>query len=302
MTLGLAYIAMVLIWASTPLAIQSATTQMAPVWAALLRVVIGGGLGLAWLAVTRRRLPMGWADLRTYLLGCINVFTGILLTFNAAQHLVSGMICVIFGFSPVVSTLMARLVLDEPPLRPLQWWAVLLGIVGLSVVFLNELDAPLQYRMAVLSALGAVCCFCAGNVLLKRYPADMGALEQTTGTLLVAIPFYLVALWVIGAPVVWPSGLPLASLLYLGIGGSLVGFMCQYYVLSRVSSATIALSTFMTPPIALLLGHLAKGEVLSTGEMVGTFCVLAALLCYFSEQAGLRRARDTTGGVRDGHL
>lgn len=124
MTLGLAYVAMILIWASTPLAIQSATTLMTPEWAALIPVVIGGGLGLAWLALGRRRLPLQPADLRTYLLGCINVFTGILLTFNAAQHLVSGMICVIFGFSPVVSTLMARAVLDEPPLRPLQWWGV----------------------------------------------------------------------------------------------------------------------------------------------------------------------------------
>lgn len=289
MTLGLAYVAMILIWASTPLAIQSATTQMTPAWAALMRVVIGGSLGLAWLALGRRRLPLQAADLRTYLLGCINVFTGILLTFNAAQHLVSGMICVIFGFSPVVSTLMARAVLDEPPLRPLQWWAVGLGICGLSVVFLDEIDAPLQHRMAVLSALGAVCCFCAGNVLLKRYPAHMGALEQTTGTLVMAIPFYVLTILVMDEPLTWPSGLPLVSLLYLGIGGSLLGFMCQYYVLSRVSSATIALSTFMTPPIALLLGHLAKGEVLSHAEMVGTGCVLAALLCYFSGQAGHKR-------------
>jgi drug/metabolite transporter (DMT)-like permease len=303
MSLALAYVAMILIWASTPLAIQSATTQLSPEWAALGRVVIGGALGLAWLLASRRRLPTGSADLRTYFLGCINVFTGVLMTFHAAQHLVSGMICVIFGFSPIVSTLMSRFVLDEPGLRLVQWLAVMLGLSGLGFVFMDELDAPEAHRLAVLSAFGAVCCFCAGNVLLKRYPARMGALEQTTGTLLMAIPLFAVSVLVGDESPSWPSGIPLLSMLYLGIGGSLAGVMCQYYVLSRVSSATIALSTFMTPPIALLLGYLIKGETLSLAQIAGTVCVLAALLCYFSGHVGsFRQGRRSAGVLPHEHV
>jgi drug/metabolite transporter (DMT)-like permease len=47
---------------------------------------------------------------------------------------------------------------------------------------------------------------------------------------------------------------------YLGVFGSVIGFMLYYYTLKHLRVSTIALITLITPVTALLLGHYLNGE------------------------------------------
>jgi drug/metabolite transporter (DMT)-like permease len=81
----------------------------------------------------------------------------------------------------------------------------------------------------------------------------------------------------------WPAQVtPRAawSILYLGVGGSVVGFLLYFYVLKRVEATKVALITLVTPVAALLIGRLFNDEPISMQVAWGTAAILAGLLVF----------------------
>jgi drug/metabolite transporter (DMT)-like permease len=62
--------------------------------------------------------------------------------------------------------------------------------------------------------------------------------------------------------------------------GSVVGYFCYYYVLSKLSTSTVALVTLITPITALLLGKTYNNEVVSSFIWYGTAFVLFGLVIH----------------------
>jgi drug/metabolite transporter (DMT)-like permease len=142
-----------------------------------------------------------------------------------------------------------------------------------------------------------VTAYSASAVVVKRIGADIPALATTIGGLLVVVPL-LVALYVLtGEPL--PMVVPMRAVLaivYLGMIGSVLGFVLYYYVLRHVEATRVALITLITPVLALLLGHLLNGEALQVETMLGTAAILSGLLLFEYGQAAGRWVRDTLMG------
>lgn len=314
MSVPIAYAVMILVWATTPLTIKMSMESVDIVLAALCRVVIGAALGVVFAAFLRVRVPWGRDAWRTYLLGNINIFVGVFLTFKGAQHLPSGMVSALFGLSPVLSALLSRFFLKEKPLTLAQWLAAVFGLAGLLFVFWEQVQISPAHLTAVIYVLGAVLCFCASNILLKLWPSSMPALAQTTGTLVLGIPFYLVLFSVMGAAgptldVGWSVGVTgvisdrsLYSIVYLGVFGSLLGVMCYFYSLTNLSASTVALATLITPILALTLGRYLNAELLTRGELFGVMCILGALALYYWGGALPWKLGETNNEVKHGIL
>lgn len=320
MLVPLAYVAMILVWATTPITIKISSESVPVVIAALSRVVIGAALGLALSALLRVRVPWHRHAWRTYLFGNVNVFIGVFLTFKGAQHLPSGMVSVLFGLSPVMSAIFSRFFLDEKPLTPSQWMAAIVGLFGLVLVFREQLQISGDHIVAVFYILGAVMCFIANNMLLKLWPGTMSALSQTTGTLILGVPLYIGLAVTQG--VILPehlldvvTSLPrgssvlegvsersLYAMIYLGIFGSLLGVMCYFFALTHLSAATVALATLITPIIALSIGRWLNHEILTAGEMAGALCIIGALVLYYFGGGLAWRLRKREEEVKHGVL
>lgn len=301
MSVPVAYAMMILVWATTPLTIKMSTESVDVVIAALSRVAIGALLGVVIAALLKVRVPWDRIAWRTYFIGNINIFVGVFFTFKGAQHLPSGMVSVLFGLSPVLSPIFARIFLKEQPLTKVQWLAALLGLGGLMLVFREQLQISPEHLKAVLYVLCAVMCFCASNVFLKRWPGQMSALAQTTGSLVLGIPLYLVLALIAGsisipgafdvilhAPlqqmtlsVADISDRSLYAILYLGVFGSLLGVMCYFHALTHLKASTVALATLITPIMALALGRWLNAETLTRGELAGAACIIGALALYY---------------------
>ncbi len=54
-------------------------------------------------------------------------------------------------------------------------------------------------------------------------------------------------------------------MIYLGIGGSVIGFLLCFFVLKHVEATRVALITLVTPVSALLLGRYLNNEALRAG-------------------------------------
>ena len=63
--------------------------------------------------------------------------------------------------------------------------------------------------------------------------------------------------------------------------GSFVGFFCYFYVLKHLKASTVALSTMITPVLALTLGSVLNGEVITASLVTGAAMIGCALVLYY---------------------
>ncbi|GGO78198.1 membrane protein [Marinobacterium nitratireducens] len=283
MSVQSAYLAVLVIWATTPLGVAWSSETIHPLMAAWLRMAIAALLG--WLLVRALRLELPWhrAALRSYACATLGIFGAMAATYTAVQYIPSGLISVIFGLSPMISALLAQLLLDEAPFAPHRWCACLLGIAGLGWIFLDGSALGPGSGPGVTLLLLAALLFSLSGVLVKREGLAIHPLSQTVGALLLSLPAYGL-LWALldgSAPQLdFDSHSPWA-ILYLAVFGSLVGFVSYFHILSRLPPSTVALVTLVTPVFALLLGSWLNGEVVTASTWGGTAVILAGLSIFF---------------------
>ena len=282
MSVPAAYLGIVLIWSTTPLAIQWSAQEAGYSFAVLARMAIG--LTVAGLIVVAWRigLPLHTRARRAYLLGGLALFGAMALTYWGARFIHSGLISVLFGLSPLLTSALARVWLDEPPLRPTQLAGLLLGIAGLATIFLHDHGVARTEALAGLAAvLAAVLVYSGGLVGLKRIADDSPPLATTVGTLGVSLPLFALLWWLAdGRPPADIGPRSAAAIAYLGVFGSVIGFALYYYVIKHLDASRIALITLITPVIALLLGHALNGEAIGLRLAAGTACILGGLVLH----------------------
>ena len=283
MAIPAAYVTVVLIWATTPLAIKWSSAGLGVAGAAAGRMLLGAMLAVALVTLLRVDFPWHKRAQRGYALASIGVFGAMSLVYWSSQFVPSGLISVLFGMAPIVSGLLGWWILNERDLSPLRVVALIAAIGGLAMVFSGELNVDATALPGLLALVGATFLFSLSAVLVKRYDSGVDPVAHTAGTLLYSLPGYALLWWFTeaGQPLALDAKSVMATL-YLALFGSVIGFVAYYYVLQRLSAATVALIPLITPVLALMLGSALEGEQLSTPALLGTGLIIASLGLYQS--------------------
>jgi drug/metabolite transporter (DMT)-like permease len=289
-----AYFIVILIWSTTPLAIQWSAVGVGFAFAVMARMVIGLVVSLLILALWREPPPLHARARRSYMVGGLGLFGAMVLTYWGARFIPSGLVSVLYGLAPILTGVLARLWLDEDALTPSKWAGMALGLTGLVVIFggSHDLGGP-DAVMGLAALLVAVLIYSATMVGLKRIGDDSPPLATTAGTLAVSLPLFM-AVWAVAdghAPTAL-NGRAGMAILYLGLFGSVIGFALYYHVIKHMETGQVALITLITPVIALLLGHWANGEVITARVWAGVACVGLGLVMHQWGVFGARLARD----------
>lgn len=291
MSVPAAYFGIILIWSTTPLAIQWSTQGTSFAFAALARMLIGVVVAGLLVAVWRIGLPLHARARRAYVVGGLGLFGAMALTYWGARYVHSGLISVLFGLSPLMAGVLAALWLDERALTPFKLAGMALGTLGLAVIFIHGDSLGGEHALAgLLAVLLAVFIYSASLVWLKRIADDSPPLATTVGSLAVSLPLFALV-WALAdgqlPPMVPPrSG---AAIAYLGVFGSVIGFALYYYVIKHLEASKVSLITLLTPVLALLLGHLLNGEDIGWRLWLGTGVILFGLSVFqWDELAALR--------------
>lgn len=279
MSIPSAYLGIILIWSTTPLAIQWSSQGTGFAFAVLLRMIIGVIVagGILWLA--RIPFPLHARARRAYVSGGLGLFGAMALTYWGAQYVHSGLVSVLFGLSPLMAGALSVALLGERALTPAKVLGLILALAGLAVIFLQGRSLPGTHALTGLAALLlAVAVYSASLVNLKRIGDDSPPLATTVGTLLVSLPGFAALWWGMDGtlPAAW-SPRALAAIVYLGVFGSVIGFALYYYVIKHLRAASIALINLIAPVLALILGASLNGESLTPHLMAGTGLILAGL-------------------------
>ncbi|MBC7751696.1 MAG: EamA family transporter [Candidatus Saccharibacteria bacterium] len=275
-----AYLILVLIWSTTPLAVVVSLRDLNPIWSLSVRFLLAIVIARMILWIIRQPLPMDKASIRCYFAGTLGLFWAMLFTYLGAQYLPSGLISLIFGLAPLFAGLVGHF--RDSKLYRLQWLGMLLSTLGLVGIF-GSVHMYAGMLKGMLYILIGVMAYVASIYWLRYEKANLHPLAQTTGSLMfsmvgliILLPFY----WAV-RPQHLPSGETLFALAYSAIFASVIAMLCYFYLINRMKPATLSLATVITPVLALILGAWLNHEVISGVMMFGIGVVMLGLIIYF---------------------
>lgn len=280
MSVPAAYIIVILVWSTTPLGIKWSSAEIGYEYGVALRMLIG--LFALMIIARLQGLPLPWnrQARHLYIVSGLSLFLTMASVYWAAQYIPSGWISVIFGLSPVLTSILATFILHESAFTPGRILGLLLGLAGLIMVFMEGLNISIAALSGVAAVTFGALSQSLGAVIIRKLKPETPAISITIGSLIVAAPlFFANAFYSSEWPQIWPQQSVMA-IIYLAIFGTAIGFPLYYYLLKNINVERVALITLITPVIALLLGATINDEQIGSQVWIGTALILGGLAIY----------------------
>lgn len=267
--------ATLLLWSSAFVAIRVAVVDFGPAALTLARLLVASlalAVGAALFGVRRPAR----ADLPRLVACGLTGIAGYQFLLNAGERTVeAGTASLLIKAGPVFTALLGWLLLASRPTRN-TWAGIALGFTGATWIVLTH-HGRVDISVDALLVLGAALCqgtfFVLEKPLLDRYTA----LEVTCYTTWTAAVLALPAAGPLVRTLPETTAAGAASVLFLGIGASAIGFAAWAYALARLPVAAAANTLYLTPPLAVLIGWLVLREIPEPLTILGGLIVLAGV-------------------------
>ncbi len=288
-----AYLLVIIIWSTTPLGIIWSNESVHPTMAALLRMLIALVLGLIIIYIGKVKFPISRDAIRLYIYSSLGISVGMLLTYLSANYLSSGVISLMYGFLPIVSGLFASPILGEKKFNLITKIAMGIALTGLTLVSYDGLLLEQESWPGFVYIFIAVTVFALSSVLVKTVKININPLSTTVGALIFSIPVFTLA-WIFldgTLPIHQWQTRSLLAILYLGVLGSLVGFVAYFYVLQKLPASKVALITLAAPIFAIFIGWLFNDELITFKLIIGAGLVLIGLTLFLFADSLIRSVK-----------
>lgn len=255
----LAALVTVVLWASAFVGIRAAGEDLSPGALSLGRLAVGSALLGAFVLVQRGRLP-GRGDW-PLIVACGVLWFGLYnLALNEGEQRVdAGTASMLVNVGPVLIALLAGVLLAEGFPRTLLAGCAI-AFAGAVVIGLATSERGVGAGWGAALCVAAAALYAGGVVAQKPLLSRVSALHVTwlacTVGLVVCLPF---------ASTLWDElgraeGSSIAWMVYLGVFPTAVGFMTWAYALSRTTAGRMGATTYLVPPLAIVLGWAMLGE------------------------------------------
>ena len=264
----LAAVVTVVLWASAFVGIRAAGEDLSPGALSLGRLAVGSALLGVFVLLQRGRLP-GRRDWPGIVVCGVLWFGLYNLALNEAEQRVdAGTAAMLVNVGPILIALLAGWLLKEGFPRAL--------VAGCAVAFAGVVVIGLATsERGVAAGWGAVLCvaaaaFYAGGVvaqkpLLSRASALHVTWLAATVGLVVCLPFAATLADEVGDA----DASSIAWMVYLGVFPTAIGFLTWAYALSRTTAGRMGATTYLVPPIAILIGWALLAESPETLAFLG---------------------------------
>ncbi len=200
--------------------------------------------------------------------------------FWGEQYISSGLAAVLQAMITVFGLALAWIHLPNERITKLKIFAVLLGVIGVAVIFVEQLqiDNWLAFTGCAAIVVGAYAAAQA-SILIKAkgggiHPASLVFSQMSFGVL----PVIALALIREGNPLsfnwTWTA---IACILYLTILGTIAAFWLYYWLLSKIESTKAMMISLVTPLIAVIIGAVFLDETLPPQTFFGGLLILSGV-------------------------
>jgi drug/metabolite transporter (DMT)-like permease len=269
------------IWGSTWLFIKLGLEDLPPFSFAGIRFVIASLILLSIAFARGQRFPRALRDWTLIAAtGLLSFALNYGLLFWGEQHISSGLAALLQTTIPAFGLVIAHLHLPAERLTLAKVCGVALGVVGVGVIFSNQLNlkGPLALwgsAAIVLGAFGAAY----SNVLVKARGGHINPAMLAAGQMIFGlVPLLLVGRLMEGSPLQFHwTPMAFVALFYLVLVGSVVAFLLYYWLVRNMDVTKTMMIALVTPLIAVTLGMLVLDEELSWRTVFGGACIMAGI-------------------------
>jgi drug/metabolite transporter (DMT)-like permease len=269
------------IWGSTWLAIKLGLHDLPPLTFAGIRFAVAGLVLFGIIGLTGVRLPRQKSEwvLLGYT-GLLTITVNYALVFWGEQHISSGLAALLSATVPLFGLPLAHRHLRAEPLTLWKSAGVLLGIVGVAIVFSGELGigGPVALWASAGIVLAALASAHAG-VLLKAggthiEPSVLAGVQMVGG----CVPLLVAGMALEGSPFRFHwTPLALGCLAYLIVVGSVVAFLMYYWLIRHMPVSAVLMIPLVTPLVAVFLGVVFAGETMGWHTAVGGAAIIGGV-------------------------
>lgn len=286
--LGLVYV----FWGSTYLAIRYVVETLEPLLSASLRFSVAGGLMAGYLLVVRRGEPLpvtGRQVTTAAVTGVLLLLGGNgLVTLAEQRELPSGLTALLIAAVPLWVVLMRAGTGDRPERRTVL--GVALGFVGLALLLLPGARPEGVALLPALMVVGAGLLWSVGSFAATRLPLPPDPVLTTVLQMVAGGASLAVVGAAAGEDLALSEGstASVAALGYLVVFGSIVAFSAYSWLLGVAPVSVVSTYAYVNPVVAVLLGVVIAGEVVSGVTVLGGAVTVLAVAVVVSRGAARR--------------
>jgi drug/metabolite transporter (DMT)-like permease len=243
------------------------------------RFVVWSRILLAALVLVPIALRWGGADaLRgrfapILFMAVVHVSIPFLLITYGEQHIASSLTGILVSAAPIFTVLLAVRFDDEERPRGIAAGGVVLGILGVVLLFGVDLSGDSAAIAGGLMVLLAAFGYAVGGLYLKARLTGVPPVASAAATMVVSAVL-LAPLALFALPSELPSGKAVASLAALGAGGTGVAFIIFYTLIATVGPGRASLVAYIAPAFAVVYGVWLLSEPLTAGVVLGLVAIL----------------------------
>jgi O-acetylserine/cysteine efflux transporter len=267
-------LAVVAVWGTNFVIIKVALAHLPPLLFAALRFALAVLPAILFLP----RPAASWRNLAAY-----GVLIGVgqfgLLYLAMRSSITPGLASLVIQ-TQVFFTIGLSMLLTQERLRPLQWVALGLAVVGIGVIALNTDGNTTLGGLAV--TLVAAASWAAGNTVSRR-AGRVDALAYVVWSSVFAVPPLLALSWLVEGGEAIVAGLrgadaaTWAAVLWQSVGNTLFGYAVWGWLLARHPAATVAPMALLVPVFGIATAGWWMGEPLPAWKLVAAALVIGGL-------------------------
>jgi drug/metabolite transporter (DMT)-like permease len=270
---ALALCVVYLVWGSTYMAVHLSLESFPPLMLSGLRNLFAG-IGLFIFAARRDPVWPTFAEVRNA------AAVGTLLVGLSSGMLAFGMRTVETGtaavmvatvplFATVIAAIAGRKVAKG------EWVAVGLGLVGIAL--LNHGDPSSGSTAGSLAILCGAIFWAGGSFLAGRLKLPSDLLVSTALQISLGGAMATIVAWVSGERIVSMGFTPFLAYLYLMLVGSMAAYVAYAYLIRHTSPIIASSCMYVNPVVAVVIGALFLGEVITKWTVMATLIILASV-------------------------
>ena len=275
LAVGAALVSVVL-WASAFVGIRAAGRALSAGPLSLSRLLVGS-IALGILVAVRREAMPPRRDYRGLLVCGLLWFGAYNVLLNQAERQVdAGTAAMLVNTGPVFIALLSGLLLGEGfPRRLLVGCAV--AFSGTIVIGLATSSRGLQAGVGALLCLGAAVAYSAGTVAEKPLLSRTSALTITWLACTIGAAACLPFAPQLVHELAHTQATTFAWVIYLGVFPTAVGFSFWAYALARTNAGRLGATTYLVPPMAVVMGWLLLGDTPPALALLGGLLCLSGV-------------------------
>ncbi len=268
------------IWSASFLWIKIALVEVQPITLVAYRVIFGLITGLAVALIFRIPLPR---DLKTWrifaVLGIFNVAIPFFLITWGEQSIDSAVASILNATVPLFTVILAHYFLSDDKISLPKITGLLIGFAGVVLLLGKDLstnahNSAIGQAAVILASLSYAGSYIYARLHTAEVPGQIrGVLPLFSASLIMGI-----AAPVAEAPLVIPH-LPITwvALLWLGVLGTGLAMIMQYYLVHEIGPTRATLVTYIFPLGGVLLGVLFLHEELSWQLGTGAILIISSI-------------------------